>query len=431
MTKKYANRIVGSGIMNPADIKANPQNWRKHPASQGKALDEVLGSVGWIQEVIINKTTGNLIDGHLRVETALKNKETEIPVKYVELTEDEERIALATFDPISAMAEQDADMLKQLLADIESEDVDMAQFFGEDVLPKIEHTEEELEAVPEVPKVAKTKRGDMYKLGEHVLMCGDSTVEEDVRKLMQEDKAEILFTSPPYDSLREYKGGDLSVSNLSQFVKVYAPHTDYQCVNLGIVRKDYEVYPYWDEYISQAHSAGLKLLAWNVWDKQIVGSIGQQKHMFPIRHEFIFVFGQTPKIINKTVEKKDKASIGKTRMKTQREADGTMHREMRSNTNCLYKPMESVCCITSELGRIREEHPAVFPVALPIEYIKAMTDAGDVVIEPFGGSGSTLIACEETGRKCRMMELAPEYCDVIVERWEKLTGKKAELISGE
>ena len=184
MTKKYANRIVGSGIMNPADIKANPQNWRKHPASQGKALDEVLGSVGWIQEVIINKTTGNLIDGHLRVETALKNKETEIPVKYVELTEDEERIALATFDPISAMAEQDADMLKQLLADIESEDVDMTQFFGEDVLPKIEHTEEELEAVPEVPKVAKTKRGDMYQLGEHVLMCGDSTLEEDVAKLM-------------------------------------------------------------------------------------------------------------------------------------------------------------------------------------------------------------------------------------------------------
>ena len=181
MTKKYANRIVGSGIMNPADIKANPQNWRKHPASQGKALDEVLGSVGWIQEVIINKTTGNLIDGHLRVETALKNKETEIPVKYVELTEDEERIALATFDPISAMAEQDADMLKQLLADIESEEVDMTQFFGEDVLPKIEHTEEELEAVP---KVAKTKRGDKYQLGEHVLMCGDSTEADDVAKLM-------------------------------------------------------------------------------------------------------------------------------------------------------------------------------------------------------------------------------------------------------
>lgn len=184
MTKKYANRIVGSGIMNPADIKANPQNWRKHPASQGKALDEVLGSVGWIQEVIINKTTGNLIDGHLRVETALKNKESEIPVKYVELTEDEERIALATFDPISAMAEQDAEMLKQLLADIESEDVDMTQFFSEDVLPKVEHTEEELEAVPEVPKVAKTKRGDKYQLGEHVLMCGDSTLAEDVAKLM-------------------------------------------------------------------------------------------------------------------------------------------------------------------------------------------------------------------------------------------------------
>lgn len=195
---KYENRIIGSGVINPKDIKKNPQNWRKHPASQGKALDEVLGTVGWIQEVIINKTTGNLIDGHLRVETALKNKETEIPVKYVELTEDEERIALATFDPISAMAEQDADMLKQLLADIESEEVDMTQFFSEDVLPKVEHTEEELEAVPEVPKVAKTKRGDMYKLGEHVLMCGDSTVEEEVRKLMQGELADLSLTDPPY-----------------------------------------------------------------------------------------------------------------------------------------------------------------------------------------------------------------------------------------
>lgn len=181
---KYENRIIGPGIINPKDIKKNPQNWRKHPASQGKALDEVLSTVGWIQEVIINKTTGNLIDGHLRVETAIKNNETEIPVKYVELTEDEERIALATFDPISAMAEQDSAMLKELLADIESEAVNMAQFFGEDVLPKIEHTEEELEAVPEVPKVAKTKRGDMYKLGEHVLMCGDSTEADDVAKLM-------------------------------------------------------------------------------------------------------------------------------------------------------------------------------------------------------------------------------------------------------
>ena len=182
---KYENRIIGSGVINPKDIKKNPQNWRKHPASQGKALDEVLGTVGWIQEVIINKTTGNLIDGHLRVETAIKNNETEIPVKYVELTEDEERIALATFDPISAMAEQDSAMLKELLADIESEAVNMAQFFDDNVLPKIEHTEEELEAVPEVPKVAKTKRGDMYKLGEHVLMCGDSTEADDVAKLME------------------------------------------------------------------------------------------------------------------------------------------------------------------------------------------------------------------------------------------------------
>ena len=93
------------------------------------------------------------------------------------------------------------------------------------------------------------------------------------------------------------------------------------------------------------------------------------------------------------------------------------------------KPMESVLSIVSETGNIRKKHPAVFPVALPAEYIKAMSDEGDIVLEPFGGSGTTLIACEQLGRKCYISEIDTKYCDVIIQRWESFTGQKAVKLS--
>jgi len=180
----YRNRIVGTADVDPTTLKAHPQNWRQHPSSQGAALDEILSTVGWVTDVIVNKTTGNLIDGHLRVETAIKNHEKSIPVKYVELTEDEEKMVLATFDPISAMAEADEKMLQELVNSIPQDEIDMSKFdLGIDLGPK--HTEEELEDVPPVPRVAKTQRGDMFRLGRHVLMCGDATSADDVTKLMR------------------------------------------------------------------------------------------------------------------------------------------------------------------------------------------------------------------------------------------------------
>jgi DNA modification methylase len=93
--------------------------------------------------------------------------------------------------------------------------------------------------------------------------------------------------------------------------------------------------------------------------------------------------------------------------------------------------MESVFfCSPEKHNEIRKMHPATFPVKLPAEYIKAMSDENDIVIEPFGGSGTTLIACEQLGRQCRIMELEPKYVDVIIKRWEDFTGQKAELIQG-
>ena len=245
---------------------------------------------------------------------------------------------------------------------------------------------------------------------------------------MNGQKAKMLFTSPPYSDMREYNGGkDLSVNNLIQFISTYAPFTNYQCVNLGIQRKENEIVPYWDAYIEEAKKAGYKLMAWNVWDKQQCGSIGQQKAFFPIRHEWIFVFGTEYFDLNCTWEKSED-SIGNSKVRKVRQPDGSFEISSRGNTTKRYKKMESVLSLHSESGKIRSEHPAVFPVGLPAEYINAMTDNGDNVIEPFCGSGSTLIACEQLGRNCFGMELDPHYCDVIIKRWETLTGEKAELV---
>jgi len=258
---------------------------------------------------------------------------------------------------------------------------------------------------------------------------------------MDEKKAALLFTSPPYGDLREYNGSkELDVGVLAGFINQYEPFTRLQAVNLGIIVRDSEIVPYWNQYINSAHNAGLKLLAWCVWDKMSCGNIGQQKMMVPIRHEWIFIFGRQQVEPRLTLPKKE-ASIFKSgsKKRTKRNADGTTSLHSGGNTQKAFKKMESLMEIPeiphlttitkqhAELGAIRQLHPATFPVALPSEYIVAFSEPGDVVVEPFCGSGTTLIACEQLGRKCRAMELDETYMNVIIDRWENLTGRKAIL----
>ena len=248
-------------------------------------------------------------------------------------------------------------------------------------------------------------------------MCGSSTGQKDVDILMNNQKAKILFTSPPYLDLRDYEGEkNLSVEHIALFIKKYRKYTDYQCVNLGLVRENHEIIQYWDEYIEVAKNEGYKLLAWNVWNKQMAGSIGMQSAMFPIVHEWIFVFGTEHLNINLTWEKKEN-NINKEKYRTVRQKDGSMKKSSRGDTSKPYKKMESVLSLYSETGSIRSKHPATFPVSLPSEYIQAMTKKDDIVIDAFGGSGSTLIAAEQLNRICYMMEIEGKYVDVIVNRY--------------
>lgn len=415
--------------MNPDELIPYPENAKLHPPAQVDHIANSIKAFGWQQPIVVDSDNVVII-GHGRLLAAKQLMLDSVPVvKAADLTEDQVN-ALRLADNKTNESEWDFSKLEMELAALDIAGMDMEQF-GFDKLDDFSDAQTQVteDSIPEMPAEPIAKRGDIWILGDHRLMCGDSCDENDIRKLMGDgtEKARMLFTSPPYSDMREYEGGkDLSVDNLSKFIAAYRPYTDYQCVNLGIQRKNNDVYEYWNDYIRAGRDCGYKLLAWNVWDKGMTWHIGQASAFFPIRHEWIFVFGTEFYEINLSVEKKPDSITRNPGRKTKRNPDGTLEEHTTGDTSKPYKQMESVLFCHPVLdNKVRDLHPATFPVGLPAEYIKAMSDPGDIIIEPFGGSGTTLIACHQLGRKCRIMELEPKYVDVIIKRWEEFTGMKA------
>jgi hypothetical protein len=205
----WRNRIVGHAEVPPAELVPNPRNWRSHPDDQQRALGGALTEVGWVAEVLVNQTTGHLVDGHLRVDLALARGEPSVPVTYVELSEDEERLVLASLDPLAAMATAEAEQLATLLAGLDPADHglralldDLAREYG---LNAVRTGLIDPDDVPELPTAPYVHRGDFYALGDHRLLCGDSTDAADVARLTGGALADCLWTDPPYGVAYEGK----------------------------------------------------------------------------------------------------------------------------------------------------------------------------------------------------------------------------------
>ena len=393
--KPWQNRIVGTGTEAPDQLLANPRNWRIHPQAQQEGLEAVLDRVGWVQNVVVNRRTGFMVDGHLRVTLAMRREEPEVPVVYVDLSPEEEDLILATFDPISSLAGTDRDHIAALLRGIDShgdtaldallekiaEDAGLVDGLkdGEGGSGLLDGADPD--AVPEPPKVPVTKPGDLYTLGRHRLLCGDSTNRLHVDRLMDGAKADMVFTDPPY-------GMDLN----TDYAMTNRVHGNTYRPVLGD-DQDFDPSPIleWFDYCNEIFLWGADYYcqhipkggAWEVWDKKKDGldeSIGTG---------FELCWSKQP------------------------------HKRMVARF--LWSGFTA-----KERGEARA-HPTQKPVALCEWFLNRWGEAGGIVVDLFGGSGSTLIACEATGRACRMMELDPIYCDVIVKRWEDATGQKAEL----
>lgn len=253
------------------------------------------------------------------------------------------------------------------------------------------------------------------------MMCGDSTSTKMVIDLIQSSKVELCFTSPPYADQRDYRGqNNLNVEHIATFIRACSSHVNYFAINLGYSRKNWEVNPYWDDYIKESKNCGLKFLSWNIWNKGECGSIGNQTAMFGISHEWIFVFGKEAKDLNRTLENK---SAGQNGNQGNRQADGTIKKSHKDYIIASHSQLKTIYDCVAQKARDDIDHPARFPVQFAHGYIEAMTNYEDFIYEPFGGSGSTLIACENINRRCFIMELDPHYCDVILNRYFNFSKK--------
>jgi len=414
------------------DLIPYVNNSRKHSDEQVAQISASIKEFGWTNPILIDGTN-SIIAGHGRLMAARKLKMDEVPtIELGHLTDTQRKALVIADNKLALNADWDTTLLTieldELLKDGFALDI---LGFNADELNALMEPEQvdgltDEDAVPEVPEEPKTKLGDIYQLGNHRLMCGDSTSIDAVEKLMDGQKAQFSFTSPPYADQREYNGGkELSTQHLATFIRTASGFCDFFAVNLGLSRKDGEINQYWDDYIVEARNCGLKLLSWNIWNREgMGGSIGNMTAMFPIVHEWIFVFGSDIKDINRTRDNKHGGESGKS---TIRQKGG----ETTPNSWAINKKGKIGTVFTCDFARGKKEHPAMFPVEFPMGYIESCTNSNDVIYEPFGGAGSTMIACEKLGRQARLMELDPKYCDVIVKRWEDFTGKKAELLTND
>lgn len=282
---------------------------------------------------------------------------------------------------------------------------------------------------------SRCKFGDIWQLGNHFMMCGDSTSRTDVDALTHSKKAVLLFTSPPYSTMREYKKGtDLSVTSLARVFSTW--HSEFFAVNLGLKFKNSEVVPYWDEWTQYAKQCGLKMLAWNVWDKITGGSVGSATNMFMLTHEWIFVFGKERKRLNRIIPNQMDKYVKRHGEQVLSDGFTTFNRQshgkVEGSSSCAYTHHQLHSVIQNYYFAARNpilnRHPAPFPIELPEQYILSFSDENDVIFEPFLGSGTTLMACEKTNRICYGMDLNEEYCDITLWRWEEYTGQKAKRI---
>ena len=383
------NRIKELRNVLASSLKPNPKNWRTHPQAQSQAMRGILDEIGYADSLIARELPDGslmLIDGHLRAETT---PDEMVPVQIVDLTEAEADKLLLSLDPLAAMAESNAAAMQQLCDDAETNNAALQAMWDEMQAnveqPPVEIVEDE---VPEPPADPITKPGDLWTLGDHRLLCGDSTKAEDVGRVMAGAKAGMVHTDPPYgmsyqSNMRTKSAKFAVLENDDRVLTEWIEPAIQNSEGWVFIWTTWKVLEQWFPVVKPFG----KLSNLVVWSKG-GGGIGDLKKTFSTDHEIAFVFNRGAELCGKRIG--SVWSFGK-------DAAGDY------------------------------AHPTQKPVALAAEAIDKTTTKACTVYDPFLGSGTTLIAAEQLGRRCYGMEISPAYCDVIVKRWETLTGKKATL----
>lgn len=398
MQKKYLTVKI-------SDIKPNPKNPRKNDSSVPFVKNSIK-QVGYISPIVIDEKN-IILCGHTRLKALKELDKTEAEVlKVTGLTNEQKKIFNVADNSAGQKSEWDFDILKELdlgadlLGDLGFEDIDVDKI-------TCEGFDEKDDVVPDAPKKAITKTGDIWKLGRHRIMCGDSTKKEDVEKLMGGKRADMVFTSPPYNLGKSSNiSGNYNVRLKKNLYNNYndsnKEYFDFLHKNLSLILECSKYVFYNLQMLSENKLDLIKLIYEfrdnlcdiAVWDK-INSAPAMAERVMNSTFEFIFIFS------------KDNNS----------RAIGT--KNIRGTVQNVYRGMAQ---INNEYASI---HGATFPVHLPHFFIDNFSNRNDLILDTFLGSGSTLIACEKTNRICYGMEIDPLYVDVCVRRFEDFTGQKA------
>lgn len=406
-------------------------NARTHSDAQVAQIAASMKEWGWTNPVLVDEA-GMIIAGHGRVLAARKLGFDQAPVMVAAGWTDAQKKAYVLADNQLALnAGWDNDLLKIELQGLGSAGFDLDLIGFENIDALLANKTEGLtdpDDVPEAPELPVTETGDVWLLGRHRLICGDSTNAGDVEKVMAGQSADLCFTSPPYAQQRTYKKEIADWDALMNGVFSIIPVKDGAqiLVNLGLVHDAGRVNSYWDAWLDFMGSAGWPLFGWYVWDKGF-GLPGNWNGRLAPAHEFIFHFSKGGnKPANKWVDKKPENIKEKSGTGVRR-GDGTMSGVSSPKAGLQpTKIMDSVIRVTPQMGK-SVGHPAMFPVALCDAIYKSYAKAGDWMFEPFSGSGTSIIACEQFGMNCAAIELAPEYTDIAVLRWQAFAGQAATL----
>lgn len=434
---RWKSRIVGQGAESPDQLVANPDNWRLHPALQQTAMTEALDQIGWIQQVIVNRTTGHVVDGHLRVELALQNEEPAVPVVYVELSEEEEKLALATLDPLGALADHDRSKLNEIASLLDRENNPTLAEMLDDIIGDLddgyepgegEHPGDQIPA--KQPKV-KTKTGQRWILGRHRLQCGDCTDPDQVKALVGTAAIDSIVTDPPYGV--DYTSKNEMFNKMDKSTRVTKPIAGDGAFKPGefeewaakwlsaarAVTADTNTFYLFisgrnhGPLSSAIEKAGGYKSSEIVWIKN--GHVLSRQDYSP-KHESILYgwFGRH----------RFYGNFSHTVIDHDQDIDALDHQPLVEYAKQL-KALLKEDIIRHPRPNISDLHPTMKPVELLAKLIRDGSPDEGKILDLFGGSGSTLMAAEAEGRDCFTMEIDPAYCDVIVRRWQDYTGEKA------
>jgi DNA modification methylase len=396
------DRIVELIRVRAGDLVANKANWRRHPAAQRAALRGALEQIGYAAALVARRDDGGaltLIDGHLRKDL---DPDQVVPVLVLDVDEREAEALLATMDPISALARPDPKALIDLLARVETGSEPLAELLeglrrsANDELRRLLRDPDD---IPSAPK-PRAKPGDLFGLGEHRLLCGDATSQADMQRLMGGATADLLVIDPPFGV--SYTGrtrsalrikGDCADGLDELLERSFARAGEV----LGPGAPLYVFHPAGPLSVRFAQAflrQGWELRQTLIWKKDRF-VLGHGDYHY--EHEPI-LYGYTP-----------------SGSRRGRGVGGFYGGNAQSSVLEVPRPAAS------------RDHPTAKPVELIRRLVANSSRRHQIVLDCFGGSGSTLIACEDLSRRAFLMDLDPAYCDVTIARFEALTGANARL----